>query len=945
MKTAAKQGNDLINQSPFLFGILVTAILFSTSVFVIGLRKDTSLSANQLELSRKSDEISQRFSAYFNELYSSLVMVARIVDADGNVNNFKATAKEVRQLNPHIHYVTLSPDAVIRYTYPASLRSLNKDILTATTLEEQATAKATLTSKQIVLSGPFRTFDNDSAVVARMPIYLKGEFWGFTSVLVQLKDAIKTIILSDEDSSRYVYHISHTGLTDKKETFFYNGTPDLSRKDFNVETIPNINWKLYIVPRKRAYNPSLLPVILSFLGSILLGVIAKKWFERPFRLQSLLLEKERGIAAVEHQFAAIFEDSPIGLAIIDNASGHITVTNKKFCNIFGYEKADILSGIRMRSLVPRQVYWEVTRQLPALISGQKSEINIDYRHTKENGETITTYARIFLLDHNNRDNIRYVISAEDITERVRAEEKIRESDKRYQLLFNESPVSLWEEDFSAVVAQLRFDGLMGQPQARVLKYFRENPDATMEYMKLVRVTAFNDECVRQHKALNKEDLMQNFMQYIMTAETQTVTQKILAAICAGKHQFQSESTFRDRFGALGNSLLKWQVIPGHEHNYDHVILTTSDVTDLKRSKAQLESATIRLQSLLDHINGIVWAADPATLLYTFSSRKAVTITGQKQAKWLGKSVLKRDFLHPEDLERILPELEDHLRKNKHYESQFRVKTWDNKTKWYRETIDCIRENSYGPGVIIGVMIDITDLRNSEQQLAESLDILREQNKRLMNFSYIVSHNLRSHVSNMSSLCDLINASNDEAEKGELIAALISVSGILHTTMQGLNEVVNIHSQLDYTKHRLSLKTVIDHTIKILQDKIRAKEAIVLNNVPEDVVIDYNKSYLESIILNLISNAIKYSKPQTFPLVSLTYAEENMERVLIIKDNGIGIDMEQNGQKLFGLFKTFTHNPDSKGIGLYITKNQVEAMGGRIEVESQPEKGSTFKIYF
>lgn len=67
-------------------------------------------------------------------------------------------------------------------------------------------------------------------------------------------------------------------------------------------------------------------------------------------------------------------------------------------------------------------------------------------------------------------------------------------------------------------------------------------------------------------------------------------------------------------------------------------------------------------------------------------------------------------------------------------------------------------------------------------------------------------------------------------------------------------------------------------------------------------------------------------------------------MLEISDNGIGIDMKVNGSKLFGLFKTFTHNPDSKGVGLFISKNQIESMGGRVTVESELNKGTTFKIY-
>jgi len=104
------------------------------------------------------------------------------------------------------------------------------------------------------------------------------------------------------------------------------------------------------------------------------------------------------------------------------------------------------------------------------------------------------------------------------------------------------------------------------------------------------------------------------------------------------------------------------------------------------------------------------------------------------------------------------------------------------------------------------------------------------------------------------------------------------------------------------------------------------------------------TYLESILLNLVSNAIRYSNPDRKPVISITWSEENNIKTLQISDNGIGIDLEKYGDKIFGMYKTFSNNIDSRGIGLFITKNQIDAMGGNISVESEPNVGTTFKIY-
>ena len=95
--------------------------------------------------------------------------------------------------------------------------------------------------------------------------------------------------------------------------------------------------------------------------------------------------------------------------------------------------------------------------------------------------------------------------------------------------------------------------------------------------------------------------------------------------------------------------------------------------------------------------------------------------------------------------------------------------------------------------------------------------------------------------------------------------------------------------------------------------------------------------------NLISNAIRYSDPHKQLIININLIEEGTTKFLEISDNGIGIDLTRNGNKIFGMYKTFTNHKDSKGIGLFITKNQIEAMGGYITIESELNQGTTFKI--
>ena len=99
----------------------------------------------------------------------------------------------------------------------------------------------------------------------------------------------------------------------------------------------------------------------------------------------------------------------------------------------------------------------------------------------------------------------------------------------------------------------------------------------------------------------------------------------------------------------------------------------------------------------------------------------------------------------------------------------------------------------------------------------------------------------------------------------------------------------------------------------------------------------------SIFTNLLTNSIKYKKPSEALKLSIRSSIKKGNIVLEFKDNGRGIDMKKHGQHIFNLYKRFHHDVEGRGIGLYMINAQIEAMGGSIEVESEPNVGTTFTI--
>jgi K+-sensing histidine kinase KdpD len=158
-------------------------------------------------------------------------------------------------------------------------------------------------------------------------------------------------------------------------------------------------------------------------------------------------------------------------------------------------------------------------------------------------------------------------------------------------------------------------------------------------------------------------------------------------------------------------------------------------------------------------------------------------------------------------------------------------------------------------------------------------------------------------------------------------------------------VVNINQNTGIERANLKFEDVLQYLMYSISTQITATEAEVTYNFSECSIIEYPKVYLESIMLNLLTNAIKYRSPDRVPQIYFETRNNNGKTMLICQDNGLGINMEQNGHKLFGLHKTFHRNPDARGVGLFITKNQIEAMGGSIFAQSEVNKGTTFTIIF
>ncbi len=247
-------------------------------------------------------------------------------------------------------------------------------------------------------------------------------------------------------------------------------------------------------------------------------------------------------------------------------------------------------------------------------------------------------------------------------------------------------------------------------------------------------------------------------------------------------------------------------------------------------------------------------------------------------------------------------------------------------------------------LIYAIAKNITYKKKLEEERNILLANLSRMNQHLKQLTYTTSHDLRSPVSSLISAFDLIDRSSIQNEETlELLDILKSAAEGLKLSLNNYVDVLTNSDELTIPIEELDL----DETVKRIEYSIRALIHHSSTTIKTDFsvfdTINFNKAYLASIFLNLITNSIKYANPLHSPIITITTHIEDGKRQLIYTDNGIGFEMDKVQDKLFGLHQKFGNHSDSKGIGLYLVHSHITNLGGKICVQSERNKGTTFTI--
>lgn len=301
-----------------------------------------------------------------------------------------------------------------------------------------------------------------------------------------------------------------------------------------------------------------------------------------------------------------------------------------------------------------------------------------------------------------------------------------------------------------------------------------------------------------------------------------------------------------------------------------------------------------------------------------------------------------DFVHPDDRLITILSRESLTESNPLLNFENRYITKDGRIVWLSWTSTPVVKDK----LVYGIAKNITHKKSLEEERNQHLVNLTKSHHDLKLLSYATSHDLRSPVNNLLMILSLIdpNKINDQ----ETLQYLEFIKSSTDNLSQILNNSVDVLIQKDRLNvkiEELNLNENLNAVLGTIQSLLQNSKVIIDADFSELESIRFNKAYLESIFLNLITNSIKYSLPDTIPQISIYSKRINNTRQLVISDNGMGFDMDRVKDKVFGLHQKFHNHSDSKGIGLYLVYNHMNSLGGSITLESQVNQGAKFTLSF
>jgi len=368
-----------------------------------------------------------------------------------------------------------------------------------------------------------------------------------------------------------------------------------------------------------------------------------------------------------------------------------------------------------------------------------------------------------------------------------------------------------------------------------------------------------------------------------------------------------------------------------------------DFTPQKMKEELIKQSEIRFKNLANTAPVMIWISD-AEGLFSFVNNIWVEYSGGNAGEQLGMNWLRN--VHPEDLENLVSNYQNMISSRSAFNFEFRLKNRDGKFEWmlFKGTPRFSMEKIFLG--FIGSCFSINNLKEIEEKVSKMNSELVEMNAAKDKLFSIISHDLRSPLSGLIGILDILNTSYEsiqENERREIISNAAVVSKTTYTLMENLLEWSRIQTgKIKCIPENLNLIYLVNNVVSLYINNLKNKSLTLKIDIRPDLYIYADKTMTETILRNLISNAIKFSYQKSAIKISSVAKDDSI--IIKVKDTGVGID-EEKSTELFNIGSGYstrgTANESGAGLGLVICKELVDVQGGKMWVESKKDKGSVF----
>ncbi len=300
--------------------------------------------------------------------------------------------------------------------------------------------------------------------------------------------------------------------------------------------------------------------------------------------------------------------------------------------------------------------------------------------------------------------------------------------------------------------------------------------------------------------------------------------------------------------------------------------------------------------------------------------------------------------HPDDIA-IDTELQQRMLNGEisFFRSEKRYVHKDGESIWINVNVSLVRDDAGAPLYFVSQIEDITTKKILELERQRAVEDLVQRNTDLEEFSQIVSHNIRGPLATILGLNNMLLEDVSDEERSFILDGIRSSTDRLDSVVRDLNVILQTRRELSESRTPVNLEQLVFELKLSIALMIRSSGATIRTDFSAGNELLTVRSYLNSIFYNVITNSIKFAMPGRKPVIDISSEVDGSVFKIIFRDNGNGIDMDRFGDKVFHLYQRFDLSVEGRGLGLFMTKAQVEALNGKVSMNSRVGEGTVVTV--